>query len=81
MKRLNARKATQITDIPVKISKENADIFSAYICDFLNETKFPAILKNGDIRAAFKNSLTGSKKNCQPVSISPIFSKNICENN
>ena len=54
-KRLKARKATQITDIPAKILKENADIFSAYICDFLNETiqsgKFPAILKNGDITA------------------------------
>ena len=38
--------------------KENADIFSAYICDFLNETiisgKFPAIFKNGDIAAVFK---------------------------
>ena len=49
IKRLKARKATQITDIPIKILKENADIFSAYICDFLNETiksgKFPAILK------------------------------------
>ena len=29
IKRLQARKATQITDIPVKILKENADIFSA----------------------------------------------------
>ena len=49
IKRLKARKATQTTDIPVKILKENPDIFSAYICDFLNETiksgKFPAILK------------------------------------
>ena len=37
-KRLKARKATQITDIHVKILKENADIFSVYICDFLSET-------------------------------------------
>ena len=48
IKRLKARKATQTTDIPVKILKENADIFSTYNCDFLNETiksgKFPAIL-------------------------------------
>ena len=29
-KRLKARKTTQITDIPLKILKENADIFSVY---------------------------------------------------
>ena len=58
IKRLKARKATQITDIPVKILKENAGIFSVYICDFLNETircgKSPAILKNVNITAVFK---------------------------
>ena len=47
--------------------KENADIFSAYICDFLNKTirscKFPAILKNGDITAAFKKRFKRSKEN------------------
>ena len=79
IKRLKARKATQITDIPVKILKENADIFSAYICDFLNETiksgKFPAILKNGDITAVFKKGFKGSKENYRPVSILPIISK------
>ena len=52
IKRLKARKPTK------EMLKENADIFSAYICDFLNETiisgKFPAIFKNGDIAAVFK---------------------------
>ena len=79
IKRLKARKATQITDTPVKILKENADIFSANICDFLNETiksgKFPAILKNGDITAVFKKGFKGSKENYRPVSILPIISK------
>ena len=78
IKRLKARKATQITDILVKILKENDDIFSAYICDFLNETiksgKFPAISKNGDITAVFKKGFKGSKKNYRPV-ILPIISK------
>ena len=37
IKILKARKATQTTDIAVKILKENADIFSAYICFFLSE--------------------------------------------
>ena len=58
IKRLKVRKATQSTDIPVKILEENAYIFSANICDFLNKTirsgTFPAILKNGDITAVFK---------------------------
>ena len=79
IKRLKARKATQITNIPVKILKENADIFSLYICDFLDETirssKFPAILKYGDITVDFKKGLKGSKENYRPVSISPIISK------
>ena len=78
-KRLKARKATQITDIPVNILKENVYIFPAYVCDFLNESiksgKFPAILKNGDITAVFKKSFNGSKENCRPVSILPIISK------
>ena len=46
--KLKTGKATQNTDIPVKILRENADIFSVYICDFFNETirsgKFPLIL-------------------------------------
>ena len=79
IKRLKTRKATQVTDIPVKILKENADLFSAYICDFLNETirsgKFPGILKNGDITAVFKKGFKGSKENYRPVSILPIISK------
>ena len=58
IKRKKARKATQITNILVKTLKENVDIFSHYICDFLNKTirsgKVPAILKNGDITAVFK---------------------------
>ena len=72
-------KATQITDIPVKTSKENADIFSAYICDFLNETirhgKFPAILKNSNISAVSKKGFKGSKANYRPVSVLPVISK------
>ena len=73
IKRLKARKATQITDILVKILKENADVLSAYICDFLNKTirsgKFPEVLKDGDVTAVFKNVLKGSKQNYRPESI------------
>ena len=77
IKRLRAREATQITDIPVKVLKENADIMSVYICDFLNETrrsgKFPAILKNEDTTAVFKKVLRDLRKTI--VSILPIISK------
>ena len=31
-----SHKAAQSADIPVNVLKENADIFSAYICDFIN---------------------------------------------
>ena len=34
VKKLSTGKATQSTDIPVKILKENADIFGSYICHF-----------------------------------------------
>ena len=48
IKKLNPRKAAQTTDIPVKILKDNADIFADYICGFFNESlnccKFPSIL-------------------------------------
>ena len=34
--KLSTWKATQSTDIAVKILKENTDIFGSYICDFFN---------------------------------------------
>ena len=34
--KLDYRKAIQNTDIPVKILKQNADIFGSYICHFFN---------------------------------------------
>ena len=37
IKRLKERKAAQSTDIPVKNLRQNADIFSAYIRDFLTK--------------------------------------------
>ena len=71
IKRLKGRKAEQTTDIPAKTLKENAD--------FLNETirsvKLPAVLKNGNITAAFKQAFNVSRENYWPVSILPIVSK------
>ena len=50
IKKLNTRKVTQYTDLPVKILKENSDIFGNYIFDFFNgcveKGDFPSISKN-----------------------------------
>ena len=47
--KLSTRKATQHIDLPVKILKENSDIFGNYICDFFNDCvdrgDSPSILK------------------------------------
>ena len=37
IRKLDPRKATQNTDIPVRILKQNSDIFGNHICDFFNE--------------------------------------------
>ena len=37
IKKLDPRKANQNTNIPVRILKQNSDIFGNYICDFFNE--------------------------------------------
>ena len=37
IRKLDPRKGTQATDIPVRILKQNVDIFGNYICYFFNE--------------------------------------------
>ena len=58
IRKLDPRKATQNTDIPVRILKQNSDIFGNYICDFFNECVdkgvFPSILKNANITPVFQ---------------------------
>ena len=77
IRKLDPRKATQNTDIPVRILKQNSDIFGNYICDFFNECVdkgvFPSILKNANITPVFKKGFRGSKDNYRPVSILPII--------
>ena len=77
--RLSTRKATQYSDLPVKILKENSDIFGEYICDFFNEcvdkVTFPSILKHANITPVFKKGYKGSNDNYRPVSILPVISK------
>ena len=53
IRKLIPRKSAQSTDIPIRVLKENADIFADYICGFFNESikksTFPSILKNANI--------------------------------
>ena len=78
-KKLNPRKSTQSTDIPIKFLKENADIFASYLCSFFNQSienfEFPSILKNANITPVFTKGYIGSKENYCPVSILPVISK------
>ena len=77
IRKLDPRKATKNTDIPVGILKQNSDIFGNYICDFFNECVdkgvCPSIIKNANITPAFQKGFRGSKDNYRPVSILPII--------
>ena len=57
IRKLDPRKATQNTDLPVRILKQNSDIFGNYIRDFFHECVdkgvFPSILKNANITHLF----------------------------
>lgn len=78
-RQLCTKKATQSNDIPVKISKEKADIFANYMSNFFNECndqgEFPFNLKNTNITPVFKKSFRGSVENYRLVSILPVISK------
>ena len=58
---------------------KHADIFSAYIYDFFNETirsgKVSSILENAVITTVFKKAFNRSKENYRPVSTLTIISK------
>ena len=77
--KLGNSKAIQNTDIPVKILKQNADIFGGFICHFSNvyvdKGTFPSVLKLANITLVFKKGHKGSKENYRPVSILPVISK------
>ena len=52
--------ATQVNNFPVKILKQNADVFTANMSNIfsfcVNESKFPNILKQANVTTAFKRS-------------------------
>ena len=61
IKIINPRKSAKITDIPIRVLKENADIFADYISGFFNESiktnTCPSVYKNANITPVFKKSI------------------------
>ena len=72
---LSTTKASQDTDLPVKILKENTDYFCIQFNDSVNSSKFPFSFKCGNITPFFKNESRNHITNYRPVSILPIVSQ------
>ena len=74
-------KAIQESDIPVKIIKANENFFGEAICFYFNKSlengKFPNCIKLPNITTVFKKGARTSKNNYRPVSILPVFFKDI----
>ena len=76
---LDITKASQLLDIPTKIIKQNADIFSEFffvnINHSISNSTFPEQLKWADVRPVFKKNSRTDKENYRPVNILPNISK------
>ena len=77
MRLLKLNKASQYSDIPTKIIKEN--LFSNFICESINNSIkssiVPSCLKHADVTPLYKKCNKSLKENYWPVSILPILSK------
>ena len=76
---LDASKAIQQNDIPVKIIKAKGGIFSKFTMHNFNEgistARFPDILKGAEVKPVFKKKSRIDKENYRPVSILPVIFK------
>ena len=74
IKNLNTKKDAPQNDIPVKILKQNNDIFSQYLSQIFNESietaNFPNELKYVDITPVYKKN----NRHERPVSIITVIS-------
>ena len=82
VKTLDTAKASQQSDIPTKILKQNSDYFAEYFYENINQyilkSIFPSDLKLADVTPVYKKKSKNSKDNYRPVSIlSNVFK--ICE--
>ena len=77
--KLDVNKASKNSDIPIKVLKENIDIFSNFLCNSFNYSiklsTFPEILKHADITPLYKKGKKDIKGNYRPVSLLPNLSK------
>ena len=79
LKDLNVKKAKQENDIPIKLNKENIELFSFVLSRMFNfyidKTSFPNSLKQAYITPVHKKDETNDKNNYRPVTILPSLSK------
>ena len=79
LKNLNTKKAKQENNIPIKLNKENIELFSSILSRMFNfyidKTSFPISLKQAHITPVHKKDDTNDKNNYRPVSILPSLSK------
>ena len=73
VKTLDTAKASQQSDMPTKILKQNSDYFVEYfyenINQFISKSILPSNLKLADITPVYKKKYKNSKDNHTPVSI------------
>ena len=63
---LNNKKASQNSDIPTKIIKENSDIYGKVLCSFINDmiksSTFPSCLKDANVTPIHRKGKKNMKK-------------------
>ena len=76
---MDCSKASQDSDIPTKIIKDNVDIFVPVLLTEFNESlnlnRFPHSMKSGNITPVFTKNDRTDKSNYWPASILPNLSK------
>ena len=79
LKDLNAKKAKQENDTPIKLIKEDMELFSSVLSRMFNfyidRICFRNSLKQADITPVHKKDDTNDKNNYRPVNILPSLSK------
>ena len=76
---LDATKACQDTDVPIKTIKENSDIFADFanpsinVC--INNGDFPSFLRLANVIPVYKKDFKNSKDNQRQISILKNISK------
>ena len=79
LNKLKTKKASQKTDIPIKIVKENVEIISHFLYHSFNNSlscsTFPTGMKYGDVTPIHKKDDKTDKTNYHPISILPNLSK------